>query len=211
MSVLPEIFEDGGEDANRPYVKIAEHLQCPVHVVWQGFSGLAIPEWSTPEHLDAVKATAHHLNETERRARNLLDALNELSQRDLEMLTQAGCVTVYQVEHLVGVLNGDADYVLRRANEHDRKGGRNPAAYIVAEAMRRIFRRLRRKITFGQTFDGYPSTKFGREVQFAIGEFGIRADWRRPARSAREKQDQIQGRLARCAMAKVKRRQINID
>lgn len=194
-----------------PYDRIAAHMKCPVEQVWNAFEWLDIPEWTTREHVGLVKQTTHELNDAARYAKNLCAALRRLSPEEHRGLIQAGAVTVEQVEHLQAVLAGDAANLQEWFKGRDTAGGRNPAAYIVAEGTRRLFRRLRRRITFGQHPAGGPSTDFGRAVKYALGEFGVRADWRRPAMAATEKQNEIQGRMARCAVAKFKRERGNTN
>ena len=118
------------------------------------------------------------------------------------MLVTAGCVTIHQLEHLRHVLADDAAYLTRFQREpgNARPGGRNPAAYMIAEGMRRLFRRLRKRITYGTNDCGSPTTDFCRGVEHAIGAFGARADWRGPAREAWEKQLRIENRYRACAM-----------
>lgn len=193
-----EIFPAAEDDGCEPYRKIGRTLACDENLVVDCFSGLGIPEWESPAHLDAVKRVTHSLNNAARHADNLLHAMHRLSQQEIQSLVVSGAVTFQQIEFLRDVLTGDATELKSWSSSRQRGGGRNPAAYIAAEGMRRLFRRLRRPITFGIHPEGGPSTDFGRAVEYAIGAFGIRADWRRPAEKAFEKQNGIKARLARC-------------
>lgn len=202
MTTLGEIFPPAEDDGCEPYRQIAKQLGCNEFQVSDAFAGLGVPEWTTPQHLSLLKVSATVLNDAARHAENLNRALCKLSETDLDDLIIAGCVTRFQIEHLRKTLHDDATRILRWADEYNRAGGRNPAAYIVAEGMRRLFRRLRKKITYGLGNDGAPSTEFGRAVKLAIGEFGIRADWRGPASKAFDKHASIQRRLMRCVLHK---------
>ena len=94
------------------------------------------------------------------------------------------------------------------STEHDRRGGRNPAAYIVAEGIRRVFRRQRWAVTFGQT-EGFPSTNFGRAVEFSLRAFGLAANWRNPTSEAFKKQNAIEARLFECKLRRAKNSNTN--
>lgn len=63
------------------------------------------------------------------------------------------------------------------------KGGKNWAAYDIAQGVAQLFFRLDRRITFGHQ-DGEPTTEFGRSVQISIKAFALKANWREPARYA---------------------------
>lgn len=200
--IFPAEECDGGD----PYREIARHVGCKEDDVWRAFQGLSVPEWEIPQHLDAVKSRTFALNAAARKAKDLQSAMDRLSNDELADLQVAGAVTIWQVEHLHMVLAGHATSLRDWHNNRNRRGGRNPGAYMAAEGIRRLYRRLRKKITFGQHPEGGPSTDFGRAVEFAIGEFGIRADWRNPAQESFGKQSRIQARLARCAHANALRK-----
>lgn len=193
------IFPVAAGDGCEPFRAIASRIRCDENDVHAAFNGLDFPEWDTPAHLDAVKKVTHSLNEASRHADNLLRAMRRLSQHEREDLIISGAVTFQQVEFLRDVLAGNASDLKSWSSRRYRGGGRNPAAYIVAEGIRRLFRRLRKPITFGIHSEGGPSTDFGRAVEYAIGAFGIHADWRRPTEEAANKQVKIRARLARCS------------
>lgn len=207
---FPPATDDGGE----PFRKIAAKWDTDEYTVSDAFRGVS-PEWASPEHLDTVKHCAGELNRAARASERLIRILRGLPHSEYEMLITAGCVTIQQLEHLRDVLAADADNLTRFQGEpgNQRRGGRNPAAYHVAERMRRLFRRLRKRITYGVDgeISGEPSTDFCRGVEHAIGAFGIRADWRGPAREAWEKQLRIENRLRTCAMKKWQRKQNNTN
>lgn len=196
------IFPAAEDDGCGAFRAIAHRVGCDEYAVSDAFRGLRGPEWEVPQHLDAVKRTAHAMNEAARHAKNLHAALGRLSEDQRRSLTLAGAVTMPQIEHLLAVLAGDASGLQDWLRNRNRRGGRNPAAYIVSEGMRRLYRRLRKRITFGQDTGGGPSTDFGRDVEFALGAFGVSADWRGPAREAFAKQLRREERLARCAHAR---------
>ena len=190
-TIFPEAVDDGCE----PFRQIGSRLGCDEYLIHDAFRGLGVPEWEVPTHLDAVKATTHALNESARHAENLLRAMRKLSVRERGQLIEDGAPTFSQIEFLHDILAGDAANLKGWLAKRHRAGGRNPAAYIVAEGMRRVFRRLRKNVTFGFQHDGGPSTEFGREVTFALGAFGLQADWRRPTEEAANKQGKIKARL----------------
>ena len=193
---FPEAVDDGMQSIR----EIAARWDTDENTVSDAFR--TVPEWALPEHLDAVKHYAGELNRAARASERLIGILCGLPESEREMLVAAGCVTIEQLEHLRHVLADDAAYLIRFQGEpgNARPGGRNPAAYIIAEGMRRLFRRMRKRITYGTNDCGSPTTDFCRGVEHAIGAFGVRVDWRGPAHEAWEKQTRIQGRLATCAM-----------
>lgn len=194
-------FPEATDDGMMPYREIAARWGTDENTVADAFRS-AVPVWALPEHLDTVKHCAGELNRAARASEKLIGILRDLPKSEREMLVAAGCVTIQQLEHLRHVLADDALYLIRFQSDpgNARPGGRNPAAYFIAEGVRRLFRRLRKRITWGTNDCRAPSTDFCRGVEHAIGAFGVRADWRGPAREAWEKQMRIQGRLDTCAM-----------
>lgn len=191
------IFPAADDDGCRPMRDIAARWQCDEDIVHAAFRGVSVPEYDTPGHLDQVKATTHTLNAAARHAKNLCREMAKLDEQERLFLRTAGSVTVEQVEHLATVLAGDAKGLDDWLRKRNRQGGRNPAAYAIAEGMRRLLRRLKLKITYGATQFGEPSTDFCRAVEHGIGAFGVSADWRGPAKEAIDKQNAICGRLSR--------------
>lgn len=206
--ITPPIFPPSEDDGFEPYRAIGRRLGCDEYEVSRAFYGLGIPEWESPAHLNSVKKTTHSLNEAARFADNLVRSMMRLSQQERETLVVSGAPTSHQIEFLRDTLAGDAADLKSWGSKRDRTGGRNPAAHTIAEGMRRFFRRRRKPITFGNRADGGPSTDFGREVEFAIGAFGIRADWRRPAEEAAKKQDGIKSRMVECGIRKFREDQL---
>ena len=201
-----EIFPPDDNDLTQKcYILLARRLNCEEKEVDAAFRSVGIVLYLEPQHLDLVKRETHDLNEAARHARNLAKSLMRLTRDEDKAIWFAGAVSVPQIEHLAAVLEGEAKSLEDTRIGIDRKGGRNPAAHAVAEGVRRLFRRLRREITFGSSPSGDPSTDFARTVQLALGEFQILADWRRPAQAAFEKQLQIQGRLIRCSANRLRR------
>lgn len=186
----------------RPFVEIAKRWQIHENTVHDAFKGLEVPEYAAPEHLDTVKYNALELNRAARCSEKLIEILSRLPQDERDLLSHAGCVTVEQLMHLSNVLADDATYYgqFLKQRGNTRQGGRNPAAYIVAEGIRRLFRRLRKSIGYGCSDYGSPTTHFCKGVEHAIGAFGIRANWRGPAREAYEKQLEIENRRNRLLM-----------
>lgn len=191
-----EIFPQRNVE-NNPYQQIADHLGFSVEDIYAAYSGLHVPEWVSSEHLDDIKATTHTLNAASRHASNLLSCLRKLSPEQRELLVRKASPTEYQIELLIVTASEDAKNLGAYMGKHDRKGGSNPAAKVVAEGTRRLFRRARLEIKYGQHPEGGPSTKFGAAVEFSLGAFGIRSDWRRAAESAFIKQRRITERLQR--------------
>lgn len=166
---------------------------------------MGVPEWETPNHLNAVKSATNELNRCAGYAESLLRPMKGLPNIDVENLRDAGTVTIEQISHLHAVLSGDANSLDTWRKQRNRAGGRNPGAYIVSEGIRRLFRKQRKPITFGQLPEGGPSTEFCRCVAQSLGDFGILSDWRGPARAAFDKQTAISGRLNRCKLQKITR------
>jgi len=186
-----------------PFRQIGRYLKISEYKVSDLFRGLPVPEWSTPRQLDAQRAAAKALNQAMVKAGVFLDAYRDLGPKELDMLIQEGCVTLAQVEHTVRILTQDFETMDSWSKEQDRRGGRNPAAYAISEGVRRVFRRYRWAITFGQ-FEGVPTTDFGRTVLFSLGAFGVVADWRNPTEAAYRKQQEIQNRLIGCSLRNVR-------
>lgn len=197
------VFPPAEDDGFEPFRQIAARMGCNEYFVNDAFRGLEVPEWLTPKHLRTVQENTSGLNDTARHARNLLDAMWRLSADERDMLRNAGAVTPQQIEHLHWAIESDEKYLRDWLKMHARPGGKNIAAYAVSEGMRRLFRRMRKSITYGLSPSGDPSTDFCREVRFAIGAFGIVTGWRGPANAAYQKQLQIQGRMVRCALRKI--------
>jgi hypothetical protein len=205
-TIFPAAIDDGCE----PFRQIASRLRCDEDLVHDAFMGLGVPEWEIPTHLDTVKKTTHALNEAARHAENLLRALLQLSQNERDDLIVAGAPTFHQIEFLRDTLSNHGLHLKSWSSMRHRGGGRNPAAYIIAEGMRRVFRRLRKNITFGNLPDGSgPSTEFGKEVKFALGAFGVLADWRRPTAEASDKQREIRAQMIKCQTAKLRRENLS--
>jgi hypothetical protein len=204
-TIFPTAIDDGCE----PFRQIASRFGCDEYLVHDAFRGLGVPEWEIPTHLDTVKKTTHALNEAARHANNLLRAMLKLSQEERDSLIVAGAPTFHQIEFLRDTLSSDALGLKSWSSRRHRGGGRNPAAYIIAEGMRRVFRRLRKNITYGNQHDGGPSTEFGREVKFALGAFGVLSDWRRPTEEASNKHGKIRARMIECQMAKQRRENLS--
>ncbi len=193
--MIPEIFSDHSEFFHRAAETTAKRQSCDVGLIYDcryGLDGI----WNTPDHLTAVTDITHHFNEAATFAKKLHRALTLMTEAQRKELIVAGCVTTFQVEHLADVLAQDAVNLKEWSRTRIRKGGRNPAAYDVAELMRRVFRRQGRRITYGtEPNSDHPSTEFGIAVLHALGDFGIKAGWRGPAREAFDKQGRIQNRL----------------
>lgn len=210
--ILPPIFPAAEDDGCEPCRQIANKLNCTEHEVIDAFSGLEIPEWSTPEHYEAVKISTLAINESARLAEKLIESLERLPSETREDLIISGAVSLYQIEYLAALLAEDAKS-LEDWRKSRYSGGRiNPAAHIVAEGMRRLFRRRRKPITFGQADSGGgPSTEFGRAVEFALAAFGVRANWLRAAEKAYQKQEAIQARRGRCLLSHWERGRANAN
>jgi hypothetical protein len=180
-----------------PIQRIASRLGLSEDELYR-LAGSIVPEWEVPRHLDAVKGNAKALNKAASHAVKLLESLRALSVEEEQDLRLRGCITPQQIEHLAAILRGDAADLMDWLKRRGRQGGRNPAPYLIAELVRRAFRRLRRPITFGE-HDGGPSTDFCREVEAALGDFGIRAHWKDPSGAAHKKQQAIEHRRLRMA------------
>lgn len=169
---------------------IAKYIGCESEIlkhscrVWQD-----IPSASSPEYIDKLKSAAKARENGARFARGLATSLRDFSHlTGTNLMLPPGCegVTVEQIDLLEKALEDDCRYYLQWSRGYDRTGGRNPAAYVVAHLIRQVYFRLGKRITLGNN-DGLPSTDFGRAVEFALSEFKISSDWRRPAEDARKK------------------------
>lgn len=207
---LPPIFPAAEDDGCGAYRAIAKHVGCSEDQVFDAFRGLGIPEWSTPEHFNVMKDHVFALNKAAQLAEKLFGAMRDLHPDALNSITQAGGSTIPQIEYLSSLLSGDAENLNDWRNRRFEGGRSDPSAAIVAEGIRRLFRRLRRPITFGQADSGgAPSTAFGKAVEFALSAFGLRANWRRAAERAFRKQEAVESRRFRCAMARFERASTN--
>jgi hypothetical protein len=196
-------FPAASDDGMAPFSNIANRWETDEGLVFDAFRGLALPEWSTSEHLDILKLHAGTLNRAARCAEKLIELLgSDLPEEERAMLRSAGCISVEQLIHLRNTLEADASSYsdVLSAPSMSRRGGRSPAIYEIAEGMRRLFRRLRKPISFGRNDYGLPTGDFCKGVEHAIGVFGIRKDWSGPAREAYEKQLRIKHRLDNCLM-----------
>ena len=193
----PEIFPVTNDGYSNAINDIAKFVGAESILVNHCISTSGEVEYDTPGHLDAVNGVTHSFNDAARHAKNLHRALTLMTPSQRKELIVAGCASMYQIEHLADVLTQDAKSLQDWSRSRIRTGGKNLAAYGMAKAMRHLFRRLRREVTFGQDQGGGPSTDFGKTVQFTIGAFGIKADWRRPAQHERDFQRQINERFHR--------------
>lgn len=193
------IFPDRSELIHRGVQALAKRMGCSEALIDASIGSLDLA-WSSPEHLNRVDETTHHFNRAARLARELARAMAMMTEGQKTDLAVAGAATSYQVEHLADVLAGDATSLATWSRDRFRRGGRNIAAYNVAELVRRVARRMRLKITYGADSFGAPSTEFGRMVQFALGEFGVKASWRGPTREAVDCQASYAARISSCAI-----------
>lgn len=200
-------FPEASDDGMQPFRAIAQRWGTDENTASDAFRGVEVPEWASPEHLDTVKGCAGDLNRAARVTEKLIEIIRGLPESERDMLITDGCVTIEQLQHLCNVLADDASYLTRfyKAPANARHGGRNPAAYAIAEGMRRLFRWLRKPITFGCSDFGLPTTDYCKGVEHALGAFGVRANWRGPARESWEKQLQIKNRHLACAIYKAAR------
>jgi len=199
-----ELFPDVSELIFRAHQSIAAEIGCSFDLVDNILGALPAPPWNSPDHLRRLGGTANLINEAARHARNLHRSMSRLGEAELSILRSTGAISLEQIEHLCLVLVDDALTLRTWHRERGKLSRKNLAAHDTAEGVRRIYRRLRRPITWGMRSDGDgPSTEFGRSVEHAIGAFGIAADWRRPTEAAYNKHHAIQNRHGRCAMAKV--------
>ncbi|WP_298855765.1 hypothetical protein [uncultured Ruegeria sp.] len=203
MTAGEEIYPPSDGDGCQPFRDIAAFLRCDFNTVVNAYQSLPIPEWSTPEHQKALKNAAGKLNKVVRHAENLIRSLNRLSNNELNSLIQAGTITPQQIEFLIQAMQQDADQIGNWRDELPSLTSRNHAAYIVSEGVRRLYRRLRKEVSYGQNADsGAPSGEFCKTVEFAIGSFGIVASWRGPAMEAWRKQHAIEDRYRLMRMKK---------
>ncbi|WP_420557922.1 hypothetical protein [Roseovarius sp.] len=178
--IFPEAIDDGHE----PHRRLAWRLNCSEELIDACSKGLGVPEWISSKHIDQVKEEIDALNKARQSAKNLARHLSRLDPESQQLLVQAGCITMYQIDKLAEELGRDIGQLDKFRATHPRPGGRNPAAYAVAKLVHRAFRVLGKPITWG-VFEGSPSTEYGQTVDYAFGLFGIDSDWRRPAEAVR--------------------------
>ena len=195
------LFPDRSEEIAKAILAISNQMNCNPNLIHACFGRLDM-FWSVPEHLSTVADTTHHLNRVSRFAEQLFNAMNSMSSSQQESLIAAGAVTSFQIQHLAALLEQDSASLDHFSKTKNRKGGRNHASYDTAELMRRLFRRLRRKITYGADQFGNPSTQFGKAVEFALGAFCIKASWRGPTSAAVDFQHLVETRRGLCAERK---------
>ena len=190
-----ELFPSAEDDGCEPFRKIARHLDCTEIQAFDAFRGLDVPEWNTLDHLRLEKGRAANFNRLARAAERLEQQMRLMTPNERLFCSQSGMITEDQVGALSQYFRGEAkeigDYRASRAGATSR----NPAVYIISEGIRRLFRRLRKNITYGQSYEGVPTTDFARAVDFGIGAFDVIADWKGPAKAACEKQKRIEARL----------------
>lgn len=196
--IFPLLHDGSSKDEpwDHRFAPLAGHLGCSIDQVAQAFIGLEFPEYARSEHLDIVHSRVRTLNRAAAKAQDLLLELGDLPADAWEYLLFRGTVTLQQVEYLADALNNNGASLNDWYSGKNRRGGRNVAAYVVAEGTRRAFRRCRASITFGEA-DGHPSTAFGRAVEDTIAAFGIRSNWKGPTKEAWSKQRSIEQRLGR--------------
>lgn len=200
-----ELFPAADDDGCEPFRKIAMHLKCTEYEALDAFRHLPLPEWNSIEHLRLEKGRAAQLNKVAQAA-ELLEQQMLLMTHDEQLFSlQAGMISEHQVAALALYLRGEADSIEGYRASRAGSTSRNPATYIIAEGIRRLFRRKRKNITFGQS-EGAPTTDFCRAVEFGIGAFDIIADWKGPAKEAFEKHRLIEARLFDIKMHQAQRK-----
>lgn len=209
---MSDIFPEAVGDGFEPHRRVAEFVGCHEAQVENAFRSLNIIEWEDAAHRKDVRRETGTINKAARQAWELAKTLRELDTEGAELLFYSATVTYIQIEALAAVLDGQATSLSEWMNSRNARASRNEAAYIVAEGVRRLFRRLRKPITYGQRHDDNgPSGDFCRTVEFAIGAFGVgatsrsssgSANWRGPAKEANEKQQSINNRLIACQIRK---------
>ncbi|WP_146642612.1 hypothetical protein [Thioclava marina] len=197
MAETQDIFPASEGDGFEPYREIARFAECDEEDVYYALIGIEPPEWSNRQHRRLVGDHVKALNRAVKSASDLLYALRQLPPDETQSLVRSGAATVPQIEKLLAELQGGETFYNEWHGRRSASGGREPAAYEIAEGVRRLFRRLKRKITFGQQYDGSPSGAFCRTVEVAIAAFGVRASWRGPAEEAVNKTREIERRHIR--------------
>lgn len=187
-------FPEASDDGCEPFRAIGAYLNCSEFEVASAFAGLRAPEWSTPEAKSNQEKSSRALNKCTAELEKLIKAYSALSDEDYQLAIEAGGITRPQLRATKEIFASHSASMSRCYGEDGRKGGRNIAAYTVAEGIRRLFRRKRRPIGWGIT-EGYPSTPFGRAVEFSLGEFGVISGWRGATEAAYKKQKKMEGRL----------------
>lgn len=198
------IFPPADDDGFQPFRDIGAELKLHEDEVYLAFRGLPIPEWSSPRQIRLQKDYARKLDKAATSARRLFHAYQDLPPEEMDSLIIEGGITLKQLSTTLKILESSAETIDSWAKVHDTKGGRNPAAHIVAEGMRRLFRRQRWEIGCGQDFHGHPSTKFGRAVEVALRSFDLAGHWRKPTEAATSKQKRIQSRMLECSFRKAR-------
>ena len=201
------VFPEGLGDGMEPFRLISERWTVDLSVVEEAFRCAWEVEYSAPGHLNDVADNVAILNRSAIYAEALIKSLRMLPEDSMARLRHAGCVTLEQLQHLLSELSDDESYLVEWSDQpnNSRRGGRNPSAYLVAKAMRRLFRKMRKPITYGLSTSGTPTTDFCKGVEHALSAFRIRANWRGPAREEWERHIAIGNRQRRCAEAKFKR------
>lgn len=182
------------EPFDHRFSALAGHLGCSEECAANAFYGLEFPEYIKPSHMELVRKRIKQLNLASSKADSLVAVLRNLPTDAWQDLQQRGAITLQQLEFFADALRDDHAFLNKWYSGQDRRGGKIIAAYVVAEGVRRAFRRSRTPIKFGEN-DGYPSTLFGRAVEDTIAAFGIRSGWKGPARDAWQKQERINARL----------------
>lgn len=152
-SPFPAALDDGCQ----PHRQLARHVGCTEDDVHDAFGGIIPPEWISGGNdggLASIKGSALAHNYAARKTEALIDALNGLSAEDYELFLHSGAVTKAQLRKTAEILSRDAENLNGIYQQHPRTGGKDPAAYAVASGVRRLFRQLRKEITYGQHHEG---------------------------------------------------------
>ena len=190
-------------ETDEAIASIAMNEQCDPNLVNSLFDARFIPAWTTVEHFRLMKQEAKNTLHAAKYIKLLINSLKMLSVNKLHSIYCNGSVTIAQLEILQLTLSTESEFLDRHGAEFNRTGGRNPAAHATSEMIRRLYRKLGRRVTYGQTTDAEPSTNFCRSVEFALDAFRINANWRRPARCAFKKNEKVSARLQRCEAHKM--------
>lgn len=164
-----------------PFKKIASEIGCSVTAVAKAFSDF-LPELLTSSGLEDIDRRIGVLDSVEKRTQKLIGQIRTLDANDHAEI-HAGLLLVDLGRFVIDV--GRHSKGLNKIQSNNlRVGGREPASEKVCRALIQIFEAEQISITSGHN-DGSPNTKFGRAVEVAFEEFGLRSKWRDFAFKAR--------------------------
>ncbi len=190
---LPDEPFPDDDSVDKAIVDLARYFGIGTDIIHAACKGLEPPNWVSPNNFSALKESVRSHNRCANLASELAQEMKKISQNERSNLISNGCVTAEQIEHLAHNLYSSKGYGEKFIRENPRAGGRRLDALVVAKIVLRVFRILEKRITISHV-SGIPNSEYAKAVEYALGSFNIKADWRRAAEAALDEYEVRRGK-----------------